>query len=285
MKRSSGSAFLYYIDLKKKILTFYGIQASYLKQMMLLPLWGDLPPTLGAVSADLQKAFGEPLMEFINLVRHGERSFRPKVINDPVWRMVRIEHWEVVILDSPIVQRLRYIQQLGLAGLVFPGSNYSRFEHSIGVLHQAQRLIESVNRNTHAFAVQENIYIGTPISPKDEVLLRLSALLHDVGHGFLSHVSERVLSRLTTLEGYGSIKDLRVEARDFFGCHKLPPPAEILASLIVLLPEFVELLELARIPYWSDVKDLALYIAKIISGGRDRTRPFIIDRCIDRFPS
>lgn len=238
-------------------------------------LWDGLPPSLGIVSADIQKVFNKPLKGYIDIVRRERKSFRPKVINDPVWRMVRIEPWEVIVLDSPVVQRLRYIHQLGLAGLIFPGSNYSRFEHSIGVLHQTQRLIESVNRNTRAYAAQKNLFIETPISRQDETLLRLSALLHDIGHGFLSHISEGVFSRLTTIDGYGSIEGLLSEARAYFECSKLPPTAEVISALIVLLPEFIELLEISQNPYWNDANALAFRIAEIIIGGRSGTRPFI----------
>lgn len=238
-------------------------------------LWDGLPQSLGIVSSDIQRVFSKSLKDYIDIVRREHKSFRPKVINDPVWRMVRIEPWEVIVLDSPVVQRLRYIHQLGLAGLIFPGSNYSRFEHSIGVLHQTQRLIESVNRNTRAYAAQKNLFIETPISQQDETLLRLSALLHDIGHGFLSHISEGIFSRLTTIDGYGSIEGLLSEARAYFKCPKSPPMAEVISALIVLLPEFIELLEISQNPYWHDANTLAFSIAEIIIGGRSGTRPFI----------
>src|SRR5208337_1981127 len=99
---------------------------------------------------------------------------------------------------------LRRIRQLGLAGYVFPGANYSRFEHSIGVLHQAQRVIESIRRNARSLALGKRLPPQEPISQSEEALLRVTALTHDVGHGFLSHVSERALSGLTAVDGDGA---------------------------------------------------------------------------------
>ena len=231
-----------------------------------------LPPLLGSISADVLDVFREPLRRYAQLLRD-RRNYPagPKVINDPIWRTVRIEPWEVAILDSPVVQRLRGVKQLGLASYVYPGAGYSRFEHSIGVLHQTQRFIDAINRNARA----ENPERLEPVQPSDEVLLRLSALLHDVGHGFLSHVSERAMLRVP-LDGEGSTADdLLKDAKKHFGSGK-PQLGEVLAALIVLLPEFVELLELARVPRWTDYDELADHLAHLIVGTtKFKTRPFL----------
>src|SRR5438445_9632860 len=106
---------------------------------------------------------------------------------------------------------------ISLGSLVsFPCANYSRFEHSIGVLHQVHRLIESVNPNARAYAERRRIPPPIRIGPQVEVVLRLAALLHDVGHGSFSHVSERAMSRFPSIGGHGTISDFRIEARDYF---------------------------------------------------------------------
>jgi HD superfamily phosphohydrolase len=242
------------------------------------PLWLGLPKLLGVVSAQLQEAFGTELDAYVGRVRLAERPTTAKVINDPVWRTVRVEGWELPVIDSPIFQRLRHIHQLGLAGLVFPGANYSRFEHSIGVLHQVQRLIEAINRNARAYADRRRVPPVIRVRPQDEVILRLAGLLHDVGHGFFSHVSERVMSRFASIDGLGSISAFRIEAQNYFRTTSVPAVAEILSSLMVLLPEFGDVLELAQPPMWQDAPgELARRIAQLIAGGRSPTRPFLTE--------
>lgn len=100
-----------------------------------------LPESLGRVSADLQEAFQPALTAYVQHVRNSPLP-NGKVINDPIWQTVRVEPWEVVVLDCPVVQRLRGVHQLGLIDYVYPGANHTRFEHSIGILHQTQRVIE-----------------------------------------------------------------------------------------------------------------------------------------------
>ncbi|MGO9262900.1 MAG: HD domain-containing protein [Bryobacteraceae bacterium] len=165
-----------------------------------------------------------------------------------------------------------------MASYVFPGANYSRFEHSIGVLHQAQRIIESIRRNARSLAIAMHLPPQDPILPSEEVLLRVTALTHDVGHGFLSHVSERALSRLSTVDGTHSVRQFQKEAKEFFRVPALnPPPAfgEILSALCALLPEWQGVLSLARVPNWPDIADLAFRMAQLMCGGRDPMRPFL----------
>ena len=85
------------------------------------------------------------------------------------------------LIDSPFLQRLRRIHQLAGSYLVYPGATHTRFEHSIGAMHVAGQIAESLVR----------------VSEMSEGLVqevRLAALLHDVGHGPFSHMYEEVLS-------------------------------------------------------------------------------------------
>ena len=105
-------------------------------------------------------------------------------IRDPVHGFVRLEGRECDIADTPIFQRLRRIRQLAMAHLVYPGAVHSRLEHTLGVVHvaglMARRLVED----------QEATRI-----------IRLAALLHDIGHGPFSHPSEEVLAELAAAAG------------------------------------------------------------------------------------
>jgi deoxynucleoside triphosphate triphosphohydrolase SAMHD1 len=243
-----------------------------------LPLKQGLPVSLGSVSTAIQRAVSEPLLSYLESRQVGGPSWSPRIINDPVWRTVRLEPWETFVLDSPVVQRLRRIRQLGLAGYVFPGANYSRFEHSIGALHQTQRLIDAINRNARAQALRKRLPAIDPVSRADEVMLRLTALVHDCGHCFLSHVSERALRRLDPLTQDASIKDVIRDTQKYFGCQsKAPAIAEIISALIVLLPEFTQLLTAAMVPEWDDIELLCYRIGRGIVAGADPRSPYLTE--------
>jgi HD superfamily phosphohydrolase len=106
-------------------------------------------------------------------------------VRDPVHGFIRLTPPEERILNSPSLQRLRRIRQLALAALVYPGALHTRFDHSLGVLHLARRLSEHL--------LPDRKY------EDERRLVRLAALLHDLGHGPFSHVSESVLIRYSKI--------------------------------------------------------------------------------------
>ncbi len=96
-------------------------------------------------------------------------------IRDAVHGDISLTEDEGRILDTPQMQRLRGIHQLGLAYLVYPGARHSRFEHSIGTLHMTQVLIDAIQEN----ALWEG---GRGLGPEVVQVLRAAALVHDVTH-------------------------------------------------------------------------------------------------------
>lgn len=102
---------------------------------------------------------------------------KKKFIRDSVYGDINFNEFELNIMDQSQFQRLRRIKQLGLINLIFPGANHTRFEHSIGTMYLASRLSKELG-----------------LEKEDIELVRTSALLHDLGHGPFSHVSEGVLS-------------------------------------------------------------------------------------------
>lgn len=94
---------------------------------------------------------------------------------------VRLYGPEIDIIDTDAFQRLDGMRQLGAAYLVFRSANHTRFEHSLGTLHQAQRIIEAVNGNPRA---------RRRIDPTGQRLARLFALLHDLTHVPYGHTLE-----------------------------------------------------------------------------------------------
>ena len=103
-------------------------------------------------------------------------------IKDPVHGYVYITADEREIIDSYPVQRLRRLRQLAGAEYVYPGANHTRFEHSVGVMYLAGRVVENPN-------------ISQRISQDEAEMVRIAALLHDVGHGPFSHIFEYLLGK------------------------------------------------------------------------------------------
>jgi HD superfamily phosphohydrolase len=136
---------------------------------------------------------GEQLGSYVEeLKRPGVLSGSPKEINDAVWGTIKLLPLEVAILDSPLLQRLRFVRQLGVVHWIYPGAIHTRFEHTLGVLHQTQQLVTAINGASPASH-------PAPVDNNYSSILRLCALLHDVGHGVFSHVSEHALIRTDQL--------------------------------------------------------------------------------------
>jgi HD superfamily phosphohydrolase len=110
---------------------------------------------------------------------------RFSVIRDPVHGDVHLTDEEMRILDTPQMQRLRGIRQLGTAYLVFPGALHTRFDHSIGSLHMARTVIESVNRNFELDPAG-----SVAIGEEEARVVRIAALVHDVTHVPFGHSIE-----------------------------------------------------------------------------------------------
>lgn len=91
------------------------------------------------------------------------------------------ERTEKDLIDSPWLQRLRYIYQLQSARWVYPSAEHSRFQHSLGVMHVAGRF------GRHLYPSLAKVVPDLPSINFIEELLRVTALLHDIGHGPFCH--------------------------------------------------------------------------------------------------
>ena len=114
-------------------------------------------------------------------------------ILDPIHKYIIFSDLEAPIVDSAIFQRLRYIRQLGFAEFSFPGAVHNRFLHSLGVCHLAGRAFDVL------FPVKNN-FLTEEKRKQFRQVLRLAALLHDVGHGPFSHTSEAAMPLLSELQ-------------------------------------------------------------------------------------
>ncbi len=115
-------------------------------------------------------------------------------IRDAIHVFVRISSDERKILDSWPFQRLRYIHQLALTFMVYPGATHRRFEHSLGVMELADRVFGQLTQNPGDFVrgTVDEITHAESLSYWRKVL-RVAALCHDLGHLPFSHAAEKAL--------------------------------------------------------------------------------------------
>ena len=103
-------------------------------------------------------------------------------IRDPLWNNIRIDGPFLRLADTPVVQRLRYVRQVGLAHLVYPGATHSRFEHALGAFHLANRTLARL----------DEAGMLDRIAPDEPEVVTAAALLHDIGHYPFSHALEEI---------------------------------------------------------------------------------------------
>ena len=107
---------------------------------------------------------------------------KKKIINDPVYGFISLPSELVYdIISHPYFQRLRYIKQLGMTHLVYPGALHTRFHHALGAMHLMSLAIEILKSKGHT------------ITEGEEEAATLAILLHDIGHGPFSHALEHSL--------------------------------------------------------------------------------------------
>lgn len=142
---------------------------------------------------------------------------------DSVWGTIEINQGEIFILDSPILQRLRYIKQLGLANLLYSSADHSRFSHTLGVLQTADVMAGQIQRELRKKGIAEDREVRQ--------IIRLAAIFHDCGHMFCSHASERYFQNTRTSRLYQRVCSVRNAFNDKIGIK--PSLSEILSVLIV----------------------------------------------------
>jgi HD superfamily phosphohydrolase len=104
---------------------------------------------------------------------------KKKIINDPVYGFISIPTELIFdLIEHPYFQRLRYIKQVGMTHLVYPGALHTRFHHALGAMHLMGLAIETLRTK------------GQEISPEEEEAVTIAILLHDIGHGPFSHALE-----------------------------------------------------------------------------------------------
>lgn len=121
-----------------------------------------------------------------------------KVITDPIHSDVYLSRLERMVVDSPPMQRLRRVRQLGTTHLVYPGATHTRFSHVLGALRVAQDLLDAVVDQRHGSGPADDLFAQWEADPEDyerrvaeaTVLARMGALLHDLCHVPFGHTIE-----------------------------------------------------------------------------------------------
>ncbi len=105
-----------------------------------------------------------------------------KIINDPVFGFIKVPGGILMdIVNHPLMQRLRHIKQVGLASVVYPGAQHTRFQHSLGAYHLMSEAVVTLTQK------------GIFIFDSEAEAVKAAILMHDIGHGPFSHVLEHTL--------------------------------------------------------------------------------------------
>jgi len=119
---------------------------------------------------------------------------KKKIINDPVYGFITIPSELIFdLIEHPYFQRLRYIKQLGMTHLVYPGALHTRFHHALGAMHLMSLTIETLCNK------------GQDITPEEEEAVTIAILLHDIGHGPFSHALEQTIVEGISHEDISSV--------------------------------------------------------------------------------
>ena len=105
-----------------------------------------------------------------------------EILRDPIWNNIRVDELTLKLVDTDVFQRLRYVRQLGLAFLVYPGATHSRFEHALGTYHLSRGTLASLADRDGS----------NTVNTEEQAIVRAAALLHDVGHYPFSHALEEI---------------------------------------------------------------------------------------------
>lgn len=104
-----------------------------------------------------------------------------KIVQDPLVGPIKLSGLYEQIIDTPEMQRLRYVKSLGLCYLVFPGANHTRFEHSLGVMSLAGEFAQNLGL-------------------EDPQIAAVAGLMHDIGHPPMSHSVEEYFGDITGMD-------------------------------------------------------------------------------------
>lgn len=194
--------------------------------------------TLNKIRCEVEKFVTDSLKDYLKECKtyHSNVSLscqHTKNFYDSVWGTIEINEGEILILDSPILQRLRHIKQLGLADLLYSSANHSRFSHTLGVLQTADVMAKQIDKELK----KNNVTTDAATFQ----IVRLASIFHDVGHMFCSHASEQYFQKNRKSSLYEKVKNIQNYFKD--SLHIEPSLSEIISVLIVNSKDIRNLLE------------------------------------------
>ena len=233
-----------------------------LRDELVAQLGRACPTVKGNVDA-LAEGWLAPVLDRLKSGAHPTGG--PKVFNDPVWGTIELLPWEVLLLDSPLVQRLRGVRQLGLAHYVYPGAGHDRLEHARGVVEASERMLSRLARNAKNRSLYGSVDQAIPqLCDDDHYVIRLAALLHDLGHGPFSHAIEPLIEQRYAAE----FKALANCARTTFEGVAGVSVSEAIAVLLVLSGAMDAVLNHPSFKFPKSKEDLAVRLVARIIGAR-----------------
>jgi HD superfamily phosphohydrolase len=224
-------------------------------------------PSLWSSVNSIAQEWSDPIVASLERMQDRPTGF-PKTFTDPVLGTIELFEWEVILLDSPLLQRLRGVRQLGMAHSVYPGATHDRLSHCLGVVEVADRMIRALHKNAEyhqQFGRDADDAVPLPTS-EDRYALRLAALLHDIGHGPFSHATEPMLEEAAAVD----FDVVRTLFRETFSGAAEVKTSEALAVLIILSEPMRKVFEHARFSMPFSRKDaLPFVLAARILGSRE----------------
>lgn len=185
-----------------------------------------------------EKSFENQINEYMeNQLKNCDmENQKPKIIREALFGINKYHGWEVNLLDLPPLQRLRNIHQNGLTFFTYPTAIQTRFDHTLGVLTLAGKYIDALKLKSNVVSIQ------------NEYMIRISALLHDIGHGPFSHLSEEVYSSIEPLKSIKKKKPFTQGGSD-------SKPHEILSYFMIKSPALGEKISKLQELYKDQIKD------------------------------
>lgn len=227
-------------------------------------------PKCKPLFSEIQEFVKQSLFEYNNAIERERKRegfcLPDKDIFDFVWGTIDFSGAEICILDSPLLQRLRKVHQLGLASSVYCNADSSRFSHTIGVTEVSNRMVKVIKKRLNMTIVE-----GQEKRYDIEEIVRLAAIFHDTGHMFFSHVSEMYFSYDKSFPRYEEV----LSAKTYF-CENTSSNVslhELFSVMIVNSAETLRLFKLiaphmkkSRLVQKEHYEQLAEYISCLIIG-------------------
>ncbi|MHB1314301.1 MAG: phosphoribosyltransferase-like protein [Christensenellales bacterium] len=163
-------------------------------------------PKCSGLFSEINEFAHDSLCDYNDSIQRDGFFFLEKDISDFVWGTVEASAPEVCVLDSPILQRLRRIRQLGMASVVYCNADHSRFSHTIGVLEIAGKMASVITKKLNKS--DSTVKSGGAVFHFEEIV-RFAALFHDAGHLFFSHVSEAFFTYCPRFARYAEITKIK----------------------------------------------------------------------------